>query len=212
MNALLGNVVKNVSAKTAAETYFYWLLFGRTGYIGSTTFLRILPLHDIIWNCIQILIFSQMAWFFWDGPMLKIPWFCFAGIAANITLITAASIFYVNRTKELYSGRGFGYWFFYYSRLLCTLTCILLCTTFILTWGIRYWIVYKFDPNLTLNIVKDTNFILMSTTWLFFMVVVEAVVYCLMIFHHAQTLYMMRLFTESYDDLLDKVKVKASNL
>jgi hypothetical protein len=36
MEKLLGNVVKNVSAKTAAETYFYWLLFGRTGYIGST--------------------------------------------------------------------------------------------------------------------------------------------------------------------------------
>ena len=36
MEHLLGNVVKNVSAKTAAETYFYWLLFGRTGYIGST--------------------------------------------------------------------------------------------------------------------------------------------------------------------------------
>jgi hypothetical protein len=36
MENLLGNVVKNVSAKTAAETYFYWLLFGKTGYIGST--------------------------------------------------------------------------------------------------------------------------------------------------------------------------------
>jgi hypothetical protein len=36
MNTLLGNVAKNVSSKTAAETYFYWLMFGRSGYIGST--------------------------------------------------------------------------------------------------------------------------------------------------------------------------------
>lgn len=134
-----------------------------------------------------------MAYFFWSGPMLKIPWFCFGGIAANITLIVASIMFYVNRTKELYSGRGVGYWFYYYARLLCTLTCILLCTTFILTWGIRYWIVWKFDPNLTLNIVKDSNKLLSDTMWLFIMVVVETLVYCIAIFHHAQTLYMMRL-------------------
>jgi hypothetical protein len=36
MENLLGNLAKNVSAKTAAETYFYWLLFGKSGYIGST--------------------------------------------------------------------------------------------------------------------------------------------------------------------------------
>ena len=156
--------------------------------------MRILPLHDIIWNFIQILLFGQMAYFFWSGPMLKIPWFCFGGIAANITLIIASIIFYLNRTKELYSGRGTGYWFYYYARLLCTLTCILLCATFILSWGIRYWIVYKFDPNLTLNIVNDSNAIIGNDTlWLFIMVVIETLVYCLAIFHHAQTLYMMRL-------------------
>merc|ERR1712232_244626 len=96
------------------------------------------------------------------------------------------------------------YWFFYYSRLLCTLTCILLCATFILTWGVRYWIVYKFDPKLALNVVRDDNPILNDTTWLLVMAIVEVIVYMGMIFHHAQTLYMMRLFTESFDDLLKK--------
>jgi hypothetical protein len=142
---------------------------------------------------IQILIFSQMAYFFFDGPMRKIPYFCGAGILANIILIVAASLFYVNRTKEIFSGRGFSYWFFYYSRLLCTLTCVLLCVTFILTWGTRYWIVYRFDPELTLNIVIDSNPILNTTSGLLVMVIVETVGFLMAIFHHAQTLYMMRL-------------------
>lgn len=48
MENLLGNVVKNVSAKTAAETYFYWLLFGKTGYIGSTVTPSSNPLKKIL--------------------------------------------------------------------------------------------------------------------------------------------------------------------
>jgi hypothetical protein len=150
-------------------------------------------LHDIVWNVIQILLFSQMAWFFSDGPMSKIPYFCYAGILSNITLIVAASLFYVNRTKEIFKGRGFPYWFFYYSRLLCTLTCVLLCVTFILTWATRFWIVYRFDPELSLNIVIDKNPILDTTTGLLVMVILETVVFLAAIFHHAQTLYMMRL-------------------
>jgi hypothetical protein len=150
-------------------------------------------LHDIVWNVLQILVFAQMAYFFSDGPMLKIPYFCYAGILANITLIVASSLFYVNRTKEIFKGRGFSYWFYYYARLLCTLTCILLCTTFILTWATRYWIVYKFDPSLTLNIVNDSNPLLNDVTWLLITTIAEAVLFLIAIFHHAQTLYMMRL-------------------
>ena len=138
-----------------------------------------------------------MVYFFYDGPMLNIKYFAFFAILANLVLIFSSLVFFCRRKIEVVSyvfgKRGSGYWFYYYTRLCCTLICLLLSMTFILTWGIRLWIVRRFDPNLEMNIVKDPNPLLNSITSLPIVVALEIVGFFLLIFHYIQTLYMMRL-------------------
>merc|ERR1712228_1112740 len=116
------------------------------------------------------------------------------------------------KDKEVIHGKGFGFWFYYMARLLCTLICTLFSFAFLVTWFIRRWIVTNFDPTLEQNIVNDTMPFMNNLDNLTIMMYVEVIGYSLMIFHYAQTLYMMRLFTESFDDWMEKSKLRTSNL
>ena len=144
--------------------------------------------------------------------MKNIQYFSMTACVLNQLLIVSAMIFYFRRFKEVITGRGFSYWFYYYTRLLCTLTQILLSLTFVLAWAIRLWIVLKFDPDLEKNIVKDDEPLLNNVTSLQIITGLEIFMFQVLIFHYTQVLYMMRLFTESYDDWIEKCKMKVSNL
>jgi len=209
---ILGNLANKMRSDQTSETYFYWLFFGKAGYIGSKTFLRVLPCHDIFFNVFQLVVFMQMAFFFALGPMPNITFFCYLGMLCNLLLIVSSAVFLCKKEKEVVNGKGFGFWFYYMTRLLCTLICTLLSFTFLLTWLIRVWIVNKFDPTLEQNIVNDGNSIMNNLDNLSIARWVECIGYAIMIFHYSQTLYMMRLFTESFDDWTEKSKLRGSNL
>ena len=134
-----------------------------------------------------------MVYCFASGPMLNIVYFCYLGMVCNLVLIVSSIIFLCSKEKEVANGKGFGFWFYYMTRLLCTLICTLLSFTFLLTWIIRVWIVYKFDPTLEQNIVNDGNATMNNLNSLGTFRTIECIGYAIMIFHYSQTLYMMRL-------------------
>jgi len=72
-------------------------------------------------------------------------------------------------------------------------------------------VVNKFDPHLEMNIVKDSNPMLNNISSLPWVVGIEILIFVIVIFHYCCTLYMMRLFTESFDDWREKVERMGMN-
>merc|ERR1712151_1056886 len=107
---LLSNTAKKLNSDNATETYFYWLCFGKAGYIGSKTFLGVLPWHDVVFNLFQMALFGQVIFFFYWGPMQKIFYFALLAIALNLIQIFAAIVFFARRGREILNGRGCVYW------------------------------------------------------------------------------------------------------
>jgi hypothetical protein len=121
IEAILGDVAKTMIEKTTSEEYFYWLFFGRVGYIGSTTFLRILPWHDFYYHLFRTVLAASTIWFLCQGPLVRMVYFSVAIILASIFGMAGAMVFMVRKTREIFVEQGFGFWFYYYSRSSCTM-------------------------------------------------------------------------------------------
>ena len=121
LEIILADVAKTMIEKTTSEEYFYWLFFGRVGYIGSSTFLRILPWHDLIYHLFRALLAASTIWFLCQGPLIRMIYFSVTIIMACILGMTGAIVFMFRKTREIFGEQRSGFWFYYYTRGSCSM-------------------------------------------------------------------------------------------
>ena len=113
---LLQNLGKKVTSSATTEKYFYFLLFGTCGYIGSKQFLELLPKHDLVFSLVQIVCFVQLGFFFYFGPMVHMVSYLGLGIVMCLTNFVGAIIFNCKYNQEKFNGKGKGFWIYYFTR------------------------------------------------------------------------------------------------
>ena len=159
-----------------------------------------------------MLIFSQIIYFFRLGPLKKLEYFGFVVCGLNFIQILAALLFSCTMDKEIKKGedgKGCTFWLYYFCRILGTMLTLLASLTFFIIWIARYWMSHTFDPTGLQNIMKENNKTLRDLDQLLTITYVECIILGFMLYHYAQCIYMMRLYTESYEDLAQKVHAGA---
>ncbi len=101
----LGLAAKKMNVDAVTPTHFYWFLFGKASYIDSKQFLGMIPWHDFIFCIVQFVMYGQMSYFFFEGPMFKVTYSLLTCMIFDVVLIIAAICFYCRKTREIIGGR-----------------------------------------------------------------------------------------------------------